>query len=34
LALVEEYDRLFEAARATSLPVLNENRLRTLVGVN
>lgn len=27
-----EYDKLFEQAAATSIPVLNENRLRTLIG--
>lgn len=32
LALAERYDQLFERARATSIPVLNENRLRTLTG--
>jgi hypothetical protein len=30
--VVEEYDRLFKQAEATSLPVLNENRLYTLTG--
>ncbi len=32
LVLVERYDQLWDTARATQLPVLNENRLRTLVG--
>ncbi|MBL9030151.1 MAG: hypothetical protein JNM80_00410 [Phycisphaerae bacterium] len=31
-ALAQRYDRLFEQAVATSLPVLNENRLYTLIG--
>lgn len=31
-ALQQRYDRLFEQAAATSIPVLNENRLRTLIG--
>ncbi|HZW08199.1 MAG TPA: hypothetical protein VFF65_13835 [Phycisphaerales bacterium] len=30
--IAREYDRLFEQAAATSIPVLNENRLRTLIG--
>lgn len=30
--VVQEYDRLFEQAQATAIPVLNENRLRTLLG--
>jgi len=30
--LSERYRALFEAARASSIPVLNENRLRTLIG--
>lgn len=30
--IVEEYDRLFKQAEATSVPVLNENRLYTLTG--
>ncbi len=34
LALVERYDTLLAAAQATQLPVLNENRLRTLVGID
>ncbi len=29
---ITRYDQLFEQATATSLPVLNENRLRTLIG--
>ncbi|MFN0133642.1 MAG: hypothetical protein ACKVW3_14080 [Phycisphaerales bacterium] len=31
-AMAQQYDRLFEQAVATSLPVLNENRLYTLIG--
>lgn len=30
--VIAQYDELFEQATATSLPVLNENRLRTLIG--
>ena len=30
--IAREYDRLFEQAASTSIPVLNENRLRTLIG--
>ena len=30
--IAREYDKLFEQAAATSIPVLNENRLRTLIG--
>lgn len=30
--IVQEYDRLFEQATATSIPVLSENRLYTLIG--
>lgn len=30
--VAERYDELFEVARQTSIPVLNENRLRTLIG--
>ena len=30
--IIARYDKLFEQAGATSIPVLNENRLRTLVG--
>lgn len=30
--VIARYDRLFEQATATSMPVLNENRLRTLIG--
>ncbi|HYE02390.1 MAG TPA: hypothetical protein VD963_04040, partial [Phycisphaerales bacterium] len=30
--VVQQYDRLLEQARATSIPIINENRLRTLVG--
>lgn len=30
--IAREYDKLFEQAGATSIPVLNENRLRTLIG--
>lgn len=30
--VIARYDELFEQAASTSLPVLNENRLRTLVG--
>lgn len=30
--VVQEYDRLFEQAQSTAIPVLNENRLRTLIG--
>ncbi len=33
LAAAQRYDDLWNTARATQLPVLNENRLRTLVGV-
>lgn len=33
LAEAQRYDELWDTARATQLPVLNENRLRTLVGV-
>ena len=29
---ITRYDQMFEQATATSLPVLNENRLRTLIG--
>ena len=32
--IVQRYDRLLEQARATSLPVLNENRLYTLLGAS
>ncbi|MBC7834392.1 MAG: hypothetical protein H7Y88_04735 [Phycisphaerales bacterium] len=32
--VVQEYDRLFEQATATSIPVLTENRLRTLIGAS
>jgi len=31
--VVKRYDDLLEQARSTSIPVLNENRLRTLVGM-
>jgi hypothetical protein len=31
--LVNQYDRLFQQAEATSIPILNENRLRTLTGI-
>lgn len=30
--VIARYDRLFEQAAATSIPILNENRLRTLIG--
>ncbi|MBX3358424.1 MAG: hypothetical protein KF745_08345 [Phycisphaeraceae bacterium] len=30
---VQQYDRLWEQANATSIPILNENRLRTLTGI-
>ena len=30
--VIARYDELFEQATATSMPVLNENRLRTLIG--
>ncbi len=30
--VIERYDRLFESAQTTAIPVLNENRLRTLIG--
>ena len=30
--VAQEYDRLFEQAQSTAIPVLNENRLRTLLG--
>lgn len=30
--IAREYDKLFDQAAATSIPVLNENRLRTLIG--
>ncbi len=30
--VIDRYDRLFQQAGATSIPVLNENRLRTLIG--
>lgn len=30
--VAQEYDRLFEQSQATAIPVLNENRLRTLLG--
>ncbi|MFT3683350.1 MAG: hypothetical protein QM783_00240 [Phycisphaerales bacterium] len=30
--IAREYDRLFEQASSTSIPVLNENRLKTLIG--
>jgi len=30
--VVQQYDRLFEQAQSTAIPVLNENRLRTLIG--
>ena len=29
---VDRYEQLFDAASASSIPVLNENRLRTLIG--
>ena len=29
---VDRYEELFEAASASSIPVLNQNRLRTLIG--
>jgi len=29
---VQRYDDLFEQARASSIPVLNTNRLMTLIG--
>jgi hypothetical protein len=29
---VERYEQLFDEATASSIPVLNENRLRTLIG--
>lgn len=32
--MVKRYDELYEKARSTSLPVLNENRLYTLLGRN
>jgi hypothetical protein len=31
-ARVDRYEQLFDAASASSIPVLNENRLRTLIG--
>jgi hypothetical protein len=30
--MIERYDQLFERAQTTAIPVLNENRLRTLIG--
>jgi hypothetical protein len=30
--VIERYNRLFQQAGSTSIPVLNENRLRTLIG--
>ncbi len=30
--IIERYDQLFESAQTTAIPVLNENRLRTLIG--
>lgn len=32
VGIAREYDRLFEQATATSIPVLNQNRLYTLIG--
>jgi len=32
--IVQEYDRIFQQAAATSIPVLNQNRLATLTGWN
>lgn len=32
-AIVNQYDRLFAQAEATSIPIINENRLRTLTGI-
>jgi hypothetical protein len=31
-SLVEQYDRFLEQAQSTSVPILNQNRLFTLIG--
>ena len=31
--VVQKYDELFEAAKRTSIPILNQNRLMTLTGM-